>query len=381
MQRIWENRSVRAVGTLFGTVVGVGLFGLPYVFSRSGFLLGLLELVVLSVVMIVLFLMYAEITVQTEGKHRFVTYMQRYLGPVGKHVAAAAFLFSMFGSLLAFTIVGGQALASLSGWSEVASTFILLAVVALVIYHGIPFVSRLEVWIVAMILILYALLVLLSLTQFDAQNLLTPPANFSDAVLPYAVIIFALSGFGAIPEMHDILDREYRRLPKVLVCGYLLIISLYVGFTLAILGAVGQSVSPSALSSLPLITSSPFVLFAGSILGIIAVFSVFSVTATELMATLRIDFRLPKPAAWGLTVGTPALLYGLGVRTFIDVLGIVGGIFAAVSGTLVVLAYERMKRTKGCEKKKCFRLPAVASYLVMAAFLVGAVIEIVYTIL
>ena len=38
--------------TLTGTIIGAGILGLPYVFAKSGFLVGLFWLVVLGAIMI-----------------------------------------------------------------------------------------------------------------------------------------------------------------------------------------------------------------------------------------------------------------------------------------------------------------------------------------
>lgn len=376
MQKFWQRNEVRAVGILIGTVVGVGLFGLPYVFGQAGFLIGLGELLGLSVIMIILFLMYAEITVQTPGRHRFITYIERYLGRNGRRLASLTFITSMFGSLLAFLIIGSTFLSSLLSIGAPSAALLLLVIIGALISGGLPFVSRLEVLVVGTMLALYAILILVALPSVRLENLTSLPASGAAVLLPYGVIIFALSGFGAIPEMHDLLERQYRRLPRVLLTGYGLIVGLYALFSLAVLGASGPMVSPEAISGLA-IAVHPIFIVLGSILGIISVLSVFTTVAMELQATLKIDFRLPRPIAWALTIGIPGGLYLIGLREFINVIGFIGGVLAGISALLVILAYEKLKRTAGCQEKKCFRLPTAVSVVVGAAFIFGIVIELV----
>ena len=59
-----------ATATLIGTIVGVGIFGVPYVVAKSGFLLGLLFLFGLGGVALLLHLFYGEIVLRTPGGSR-----------------------------------------------------------------------------------------------------------------------------------------------------------------------------------------------------------------------------------------------------------------------------------------------------------------------
>ncbi|MDG1950529.1 MAG: aromatic amino acid transport family protein, partial [bacterium] len=60
-------RFLRSVGMMIGAIVGVGVFGLPYAFSQSGFPLGIIELIVVGGLLVIMQLMFAEVAVQTPG--------------------------------------------------------------------------------------------------------------------------------------------------------------------------------------------------------------------------------------------------------------------------------------------------------------------------
>jgi len=372
MEDLLEHRSIRAVGMLFGTIVGVGVFGLPAVFGRSGYFVGLLELLIMGVVMVILFLMFAEITVQTPGKHRFVAYMHRFLGPWGARVAAVSILASMFGALLAFLIIGGSFLSELTSLNPFFSTLVLAGVVSIPVYIGMTFVSRLEVIVIGVMLFLYGILIVVSLPSFSWAHLApTSPQGFENLLAPYGVLLFALSGFGAIPEMHDILGRSFKRLPRILISGYLLIIGFYALFTFAILGATGALVSEDSIGGLALATH-PAVGILGSVLGLVSVFSIFTILATELMETIRLDFRIKQTPAWILTIGIPLFLFVIGFREFIGILGFVGSVFSGFCGILVILAYRKIDRNK----IKNIRFPTIVSLIVGLVFVFGILIEI-----
>ena len=97
-----------AIATLIGTIIGVGLFGIPFVVARSGFLIGLGWLVIIGAVALIIHLAYGEIILRTKGKHRRIGYVDRYLGKRETEISALIILLARFGALLAYIIVAGQ---------------------------------------------------------------------------------------------------------------------------------------------------------------------------------------------------------------------------------------------------------------------------------
>ena len=65
---------------MVGSVVGVGVFGLPFVFSQTGYGAGLLVLLLLSSTMTGILFMYADVIAHTPGEHRFAGIIETYLG-------------------------------------------------------------------------------------------------------------------------------------------------------------------------------------------------------------------------------------------------------------------------------------------------------------
>ncbi len=380
MLKVLEGRSFRAVLLMTSGVVGVGVLGLPYVMSQSGYLVGFLQLVLITMVMVIIALMYAEITVQTEGKHRFVAYIGRFLGERGRKVATFAFLFSTLGGLTAFVILSGEALSSVTHgaltpfWASITVT----VAVALIAFQGLFFVSKIASWAIGFILIFYVALIVAALPSLQVPHMTVIGESWRELLMPYGVLIFSLAGMGVIPEVHDLLGRQVKKLSGAIMVSYAMIFVLYAVFPLAMIGALGDRVSSVALTDLPQIVSAPLAT-VGTLLGCLSVASIFLVLSWELIATLTIDFKLSKPLAWLTTFGVPLILFFLGVREFIDTIGFVGSIFGGTTGILVILAYEKLKRTRGCEQHKCFRLPTSISMIVGAAFLFGILIEIWYT--
>ncbi|MEK9131281.1 MAG: aromatic amino acid transport family protein [Patescibacteria group bacterium] len=373
-----KKQWLRAVGTMIATVVGVGVFGLPSVFSRAGFLLGLAELVALTAVLVILTLMYAELTMDTPGRHRFVTYIGRYLGPFGKWLAQVTFVGSVFGASLAFTIIGGDFLSRLSvgRLAPAVASIVVWLIVGALAFGGFKAVSRLVVWIILSLLVLYAILISSALPAFQLPNLLAVSSDPLAFFIPYGVIIFSLTGMGAIPEMHDLFGRHKRRLPQAILAAYAVIFLLYAVFIASVIGAAGPLTSPDVLVSLAPYVSH-VVLTLGAVLGTISVISIFTMLGAETVNLFQIDFGMSRRSAWLLTFGIPLIMFLLGMRQFIPVIGFVGGLFSGLIGILIILAYERLKKTT--TKKNIRRLPSIVSFGIGLVLAIGMTLQIVYT--
>ena len=363
-------RFLRAVVTMISSILGLGILGLPYVFGQAGYGVSLLQLLCLGVLMGCIFVMYGRITQQVRGHHRFVGYMNIFLGAQGKNVATASFLISMFGGLLPFLILSGTFVEGLFGIDPFFGSLVMWAIGAALIYRGMQSVSRLEVFVIGLLVLLYLTLIFFSLGNFDASNLVFARGGDWGLLRPLGVILFALGGMGAIPEMHDILGRNGKGIGHVIWLGMAIILSLYALFPLAVVGALGSGATEQTLNDLASILP-PQIAFLGFVIGSISALSIFTMIGSELMQTIRIDFRLSKGQAWGLTVGLPLLAFLLGVRQLTAVMGFFGSLFGATVGLLVVLAYKRSAQPRGFPNWLC---NLIATILVL-----GAAVEIGYT--
>ena len=104
-----------ALATFCGTIIGVGLFGLPYVTAQVGFVPMIFYFLILGVVMLLVNLAYGEIVLRTAGDHRLPGYNRIYLkNPWLERLSYLTTIVGLVGSLLAYLLVGGSFLASLA---------------------------------------------------------------------------------------------------------------------------------------------------------------------------------------------------------------------------------------------------------------------------
>ena len=97
-----------ATSVLIGAIVGVGLFGIPYVSVKSGFWIGSAYIVVLALAVLLVHLLYGEIEERTEGRHRLTGYAERYLGKWGKWIVGATVFIGAYGALVAYLVIAGE---------------------------------------------------------------------------------------------------------------------------------------------------------------------------------------------------------------------------------------------------------------------------------
>ncbi len=331
---------------LFGTIVGAGVFALPYVIAKSGALLGLVWLGVLGALMATLHVCYGEVCLRTEGRHRLVGYASIYLGRWGKIAATLSALVGTAGALLAYVILGGvfgQALFSrVVPWSSQMFAVLFWLICSWLVWQKAKKIARAElimnVFLVGSILLLIAL----SLPMVRVASL--PLANIRFLFLPYGVFLFALSGGSAIPEILDLLKtpKEKRSLRPIILACFSLVLVLYLLFSFTVAGVSGDKTSQDAITGLRNIVGEGAVLL-GSFFGLFAVATSFLVLGEYLKNTCVYDYGMRPISALLCATGVPLILFLAGAREFILVIGITGTIMGVLEGVLVMALFQKAK--------------------------------------
>ena len=363
---------------LVGTIIGVGMFGLPYVTSKIGFLpIVFIYFPILGLVVLTVHLIYGEVCLRTDGLHRLPGYSKIYLGKAGETFAIISAIIGFFGSLLAYLILGGQFLANLLipvlGGNELTYILIFFALGALIIYLKNKGIAQIEFY---SLILLFCALIFLSvkgIPAIDINNLLN--ANFTDPFLPYGVILFALGGMSFIPVLEDLLAGQTKKLKSVIIIGTLIPALVYLIFIALVLGVNGNATTADALTGLKTVLGST-VLIAGFLVGIIATFTSYLTVGQTLKETFWYDLKFSHFTAWVIACFVPLILYLVGLKNFISIIGFVGAITFATDGILVFLIYLKAKKTGKVKPDYEIKIPRLVSYLIITMFLFGAIIEI-----
>jgi len=364
-----------AVFSLVGTTIGAGIFSLPYAFFKSGFVIGFFELIVLVAVVLLIQLIIGEIALRAKGRKRFIAYAEEYLGDKWKPLVMLSVLLSGFGVLLVYILLAGRFLSSLAGLDVFSSSMIFFVIWFLAILAKPRLFGKAELIFGLSVIFLVVLILTLNLGNINFDNF--KGLNFANFLLPYGVILFAISGYYVIPEMEDILGAAKPRLGRAIFYGTLIPPVVYLFFIFIVLGISGSLTSPDAISGLAQALNSKLILAVGSLLGLLAVSQASLSYGVYIKETLWYDLKFKKWAAWLLTGIIPLSLFLLGVRNFVVVISLVGALFFGFQTLVVLLIHQRIKKaTEKPAYEIC--LPRFAYYLIGALAVLGALLEVWY---
>src|SRR3990167_7793145 len=106
---ILKNKNfLYSVAVLIGTMVGVGVFGIPFAFSKAGFWVGFLFLIFIGFITFLLNLMYGEVVLRTHDSHQITGYTEKYLGTWFKIAIFFSVSLALYSALLVYIIIAGD---------------------------------------------------------------------------------------------------------------------------------------------------------------------------------------------------------------------------------------------------------------------------------
>lgn len=364
---------------MVGTIVGAGIFGIPYVVSRSGAAPAVFYFLLLGAIVILLHLFYGEICLRTTEKHRIVGYAYKYLGVWGRVLASLALVFAIGGTLLAYLILAGEFLAIVFApfitLSAGVFSLLFLALCTFFISQGRQLITKIEVFLTLGLVGAVTIVLVFALPHFQSSNF--PILDLKNVFLPYGVILFTLIGFEAIPEIATFLRdaKTGARLDKVILVATSFAATLSFIFAFSVVGISGPNTSIDAFSGLiPFVGGN--IITLGALFGVFSIASSFLVLGNYLKNSLRHDFTVPTTLAIALTVLIPLIPFLIGVREFIGVIGLVGVFIGAVEGLLIIRIFQKAKTMGDRKPEYEIRIPSLFLFLLAAILTAGAVVEL-----
>ena len=107
---------------------------------------------------------------------------------------------------------------------------------------------------------------------------------------------------------------------------------LYFVFSFTVFGISGDTTTPDAISGLVGHIGEK-VIFLGSLFGVMAISTSFLMLSTALIEIFHLDYGMGRKISWLLVVFPPLVLFLGGLRNFIDVLSLGGGVGVGVTGS------------------------------------------------
>jgi len=357
------------IATLSGTIIGVGIFSLPYIASKVGFWIMAGFFLVLGGLVIIIHLFFGELALKTPDYKRLPGFAKFHLGNWGEKVAYIATILGSFGAILAYLIVGGEFLANLFmpifGGNLIIWTLLYFAIGAILIFFGIKAICKVEFWGLVLFFVILFVIFLKSFPQIKLANLFPLP-DFSQLFLPYGAVLFALWAGDLIPEVEEMVGERKELLKKIIPISILIPIFVYFLFVYLILGITGSQTTESALTGLRNFLGQGF-FSLGLFFGVLTTFTSFITLGLTLKKVFWYDLKIGKSFAWAITCFLPLILFLIGIKNFIPIISFIGGVMLGIDGILILLMYKKIKP----EKK-------LLVYPLVLVFLIGIIYEIVY---
>jgi amino acid permease len=373
------RNTVYAVAAMIGAIIGAGVLGIPYVFAKAGVLLGLSSLILIGLVVLLMNLMLGEVTLRTKKSHMLPKLAEIFLGKTGKVLMFSALFAGIWGAMIAYLIGVGESLAAIFGISTILGlssnlffSLIFFATASTLVYFGLKAVTKGELLLAGATVLIIIVLSVMSFTKVNISNLAT--VNFSNIFLPYGVILFAVLGSAMVPEVRRILENDKKAIKKALLIGVLTPIILYGIFSVVVVGVTGASTTEIATIGLGFSLGAAAI-FLGNLFAIFAMASSFVILGLALKDSLIDGLNMNAKLAFLLTIAVPLLVFLLGVKSFIGVIGVTGAVAGGLDGILIALMWRSARRGgRTPEYRVRFGL---ASYLLILVFSLG----IIYTFL
>ena len=364
-------KSFYAIAMISGTIIGAGIFSLPYIASQVGLVMMAFYILVLGLMINYVHLYLGEIALQTPDNKRLAGFAKIHLGDWAEKLAFITTTLGLFGALLAYLILGGEFLGNLLspffGGSNQLYSIIFFSLGSSIIFFGIKAIAKIELWSMFLFLSILLFIFLKEQSLIIGSNLILFPKTLGDYnwFLPYGPILFALWGASIIPEAEEMIPDKKHLLKKILIYAILIPIFVYLLFVFLVLGITGQETTESALVGLAKALGNGFTGWI-FLFGLLTTFNAFLSAGITLKKSFLYDLKIDRKIAWAITCFVPLFLFLIGINHFLSVISIIGGVMIGIDGILILLMYHKIKRKN------------LLVYPLIAMFVFGIIYEIIY---
>ena len=329
--------------------------------------------------MLILNLMYAEITLRTENKGRLVGYCEKYLGINGKRIATVVTLVALYANMLAFIIIGGKFLNAIFsdylGGNEFIYGIAMALFISAGVYIGLRVVSVMELLMVAFLFVAIFGIIFKGASFVNIGNLLT--FDISQSFFPFGAILFSIGALSAIPTLEHVMKKNQKKIKSAIITGNIITVIIYILFVTVVLGITGLETSQEALYGLGLVMKNGIVQ-TGLIFGVFAIATSFLMVGINLKEVFWYDYHLSEKKSWALACFVPLIVFILGFRDFITVVSIAGSITGGFAGILIMASFYKAKKNGDFKPAFEINVPTILSIFMILVLFLGVVYQFVY---
>lgn len=361
------SNEIKSFFIIVSTIIGLGVFALPYVFFKSGYFF-IFWLFFWFGAFFVLHLIWGEILLQSKENHNLPGLASIYLSPKIKHLVWFSDFFGLLGVFLVYFI------ALVKFWHLIfpmADPFFIKLIFALFnvyfLFKNFNIFANLETVLGLAIGFIFILISLNLLPSFNFENVKITFNQGFEPFLPYGVILFALAGTSALPLVYDLIGKNKKSYLKVNFFSLLFIIILYLIYVFSVIGTVGVGVSEESLKSLTSYLPKLFLILA---IVLVTLNIMFVDMAFYLKRGLIFDYNFsPKMANFLITISIFILIF-LRANEIVPVINFISSIFLGFNLLITCLIYLNLK------EKLYFKISKYLVIILILVFSFGIVYEL-----
>ena len=332
-----------ATNLLANTIIGAGIFSLPFVFNVVGLGNGILYLIFFVAVYCAIHLMYARILQEGEPNHRFAYFAEKYLGKRFGGAVAYLVVVELLLVLTVYLILAPSFFGILFGIWGSAAILLFWAVSSLFIFVDLERLGWVATLSVFSIVAIVAVVFQHSLAYEFTGHLFNKLSVFA-FMLPFGPLLFALNGRPGISKMVDLwrASKETKKaftLRSAVLTGTLISAAVYLFFVVSVL-RITPTPTEDAVSGLSL-SISPWITVLLGAIGLLAIWTSYFMIGANVRDILREDIRFSRITSAFFVLFVPLALYFLGVSQFIKAIGFVGGVLLSLEGIFIVMMWRR----------------------------------------
>ena len=330
----------QGVALIVSGTIGAGILGLPYAIAKVGVIPGVLAIFVLGFLMMGLNLLIGDIAVRTKQQLQIAGLAGVYFGKLGKVVMGVFTHVLLLGVLTVYIIGEGEALSALFSGTAFQWSMVFFAIASVCVIVGLRIIKTVELFLSLGLLTIVLLVSVVSVRHLSFVNF--QHIDLAQILFPYGVILFALHGVTTVPEAYSLLKNREGTFRKAIMLSSLIVMVVYVLFTVIVIGVTGGDTTEIATVGLGnAIGRNVFVL--GNMFAVFAMGTSFLMAGLGLRDSLRWDFKASPALSVLVVCGVPLFVFLAGVRGFIVAIDIVGGVFISLEMLFILLIYIKAR--------------------------------------
>lgn len=221
-----------------GTTIGVGMLALPVATGDAGFLPALMIYFLCYLFMLCTGLLLLEVCTWMPKDSNLITMASKLLGPVGKNICWALYLFLFVTVMIAHVAGAGNTVSEMlqDKFSVSLSMIVYVIAFAPIVYLGTHVVDRLNLVLIAGVAISYILFIYFSIGHVNFE--LLTRANWHQAWPALPILFTAFTYQVIIPTLMTYMNRDVKKVRTSILLGTSIPLIVYVLWEFLILGIV-----------------------------------------------------------------------------------------------------------------------------------------------